>query len=79
MARSAEGSALEDLDGHRILDYWQGHFANVLGHNPPLMRRAMAEALDSGRGLQTGMVHEAEGEVADLVCRCTGSTEAGKD
>jgi glutamate-1-semialdehyde 2,1-aminomutase len=75
VARSAEGSALEDLDGHRILDYWQGHFANVLGHNPPLIRRAMAEALESGRGLQTGMVHEAEGEVAELVCRCTG-TEA---
>ena len=75
VARRAAGSAIEDLDGHRILDYWQGHFANVLGHNPPLIRRAMAEALESGRGLQTGMVHEAEGEAAELVCRCTG-TEA---
>jgi glutamate-1-semialdehyde 2,1-aminomutase len=75
VALRAEGAAIEDLDGHRILDYWQGHFANLLGHNPRLIRQAMAGALETGRGLQTGMVHEAEGEVADLVCRCTG-TEA---
>jgi glutamate-1-semialdehyde 2,1-aminomutase len=73
VARRADGSAFEDLDGHRILDFWQGHFANLLGHNPPRIRRAMAEVLEAGRGLQTGMVHEAEGEVAELVCRCTGA------
>src|SRR5262245_63508294 len=30
----AEGAAIHDLDGHRIVDYWQGHYANLLGHNP---------------------------------------------
>ena len=33
--QSASGAYIEDLDGHRILDFWQGHFANILGHNPP--------------------------------------------
>ena len=31
---AAHGAWLEDEDGHRILDFWQGHFANILGHNP---------------------------------------------
>jgi glutamate-1-semialdehyde 2,1-aminomutase len=73
VARRASGPAIEDLDGHRILDYWQGHFANLLGHNPPLIREALGEALEDGRGLQSGMVHEVEGEVCDLIRRTTGA------
>ena len=73
VVRRAEGPAVEDLDGHRILDYWQGHFANLLGHNPPLIRDALVEALGEGRGLQSGMLHEAESEVSELICRCTGT------
>jgi glutamate-1-semialdehyde 2,1-aminomutase len=69
----AVGPAVEDLDGHRIIDYWQGHFANVLGHNPPLIRQAITQALEQGRGLQSGMLHEAEAEVSELICRATGS------
>lgn len=73
LVRSAEGAALEDLDGHRILDYWQGHFANLLGHNPRLIRQELIAALEQGRGLQTGMVHEIEEEVAALIRQCTRS------
>jgi glutamate-1-semialdehyde 2,1-aminomutase len=73
VVRKASGAAVEDLDGHRILDYWQGHFANVLGHNATPIREALAAALLDGRGLQSGMIHELEAEVADVVCRMTGS------
>jgi glutamate-1-semialdehyde 2,1-aminomutase len=73
VARRAEGPAIEDLDGHRIIDYWQGHFANLLGHNPEIIRRALIEVLEDGRGLQSGMVHEVEGEVCDLIGRATGA------
>jgi glutamate-1-semialdehyde 2,1-aminomutase len=73
VTRRAEGPIIEDLDGHRIIDYWQGHFANVLGHNPEVIRRALVEALEDGRGLQSGMVHEVEGEVCDLIGRATGA------
>ncbi len=69
----AEGPVVEDLDGHRIVDYWQGHFTNILGHNPPLIREALLEALGDGRGLQSGMLHEVEAEVAELICERTGS------
>lgn len=69
----AEGPVVEDLDGHRIIDYWQGHFTNILGHNPPRIRDVLADALRDGRGLQSGMLHEVEAEVAELICRCTGT------
>jgi glutamate-1-semialdehyde 2,1-aminomutase len=69
----AEGAAVGDLDDHRILDYWQGHFANILGHNPPLIRDALAKALDRGRGLQSGMLHEVEAELSELICAATDS------
>ncbi len=72
MAR-ASGARVEDLDGHVLVDYWQGHFSNLLGHNPPLIRDALARALEEGRGLQSGMLHEVEARVAELIVRCTGA------
>jgi glutamate-1-semialdehyde 2,1-aminomutase len=69
----AEGAAIVDLDGHRIVDYWQGHYANVLGHNPAVVRDALIEALQGGRGLQSGMIHAIEGEVAERIARQTKS------
>jgi glutamate-1-semialdehyde 2,1-aminomutase len=73
LMRKARGPAVEDLDGHRIVDYWQGHFANILGHNPPLVTEALSAALTEGRGLQSGMLHEVEAEAAKLICDCTGT------
>ena len=34
---SGQGAWVVDVDGHRILDFWQGHYANILGHNPPVI------------------------------------------
>jgi glutamate-1-semialdehyde 2,1-aminomutase len=72
VVKRASGAAVEDLDGHRIIDYWQGHFANLLGHNPPLVLEALRDTLDDGRGLQSGMLHRIEGEVAERVAAMTG-------
>jgi glutamate-1-semialdehyde 2,1-aminomutase len=69
----ATGARVEDLDGHVLVDYWQGHFSNLLGHNPGLIRDALARALDEGRGLQSGMLLELEARVAELIVRCTGA------
>ncbi len=68
-----EGAAIVDVDGNRIVDYWQGHYANVLGHNPALVREALIDALRGGRGLQSGMLHEVEAEVAELVTKQTAT------
>lgn len=72
-ARRTDGAYVEDLDGHRMVDYWQGHFANLLGHNPAVVRDALMETLQDGRGLQSGMLHEIETEVALRVCRTAGA------
>jgi glutamate-1-semialdehyde 2,1-aminomutase len=73
VARQATGAIVEDLDGNRFVDYWQGHYANILGHNPPMIREALSATLAGGSGLQSGMLHEIEAEVADLICRCTAT------
>jgi glutamate-1-semialdehyde 2,1-aminomutase len=65
----AKGAWLTDEDGHSILDFWQGHYANVLGHNPEVVTEALARAFDDGFGLQTGFVDRLQCELAELICR----------
>lgn len=72
VARRTEGASVHDLDGHRIVDFWQGHFANLFGHNPPFLLRALQATLQDGRGLQSGMIHAVEAEVAERLCAATG-------
>jgi len=64
---NAKGSYVEDLDGYRYIDFWQGHFANILGHNPPCVVDALREALRRGEGLQTGFPGCRQGELAELI------------
>jgi glutamate-1-semialdehyde 2,1-aminomutase len=69
----AAGAWLEDVDGHRILDFWQGHYANILGHNPAVLTEALRTAFQNGFGLQTGFTDLLQIEAAELLCRCTGA------
>jgi glutamate-1-semialdehyde 2,1-aminomutase len=74
--RAAQGAYVTDLDGRRLVDLWQGHYANLLGHNPAIITDTLAGSLCDGFGLQTGMQHPLEQEVADLLCRCAGAEMA---
>jgi len=76
--RSAAGAYVVDVDGNEVLDFWQGHFANLLGHNPPVLREA---SLPKGPGsgpdptddsLHTGFEVEAQIELAELLLRQIG-------
>jgi len=69
----AKGAWIRDEDGHRILDFWQGHYANILGHNPAVITSALAAALTVGFGLQTGFVDRLQVECAEILCRQTGA------
>ena len=69
----AEGGWISDEDGHRILDLWQGHLANVLGHNPEVVTSVLSSAFADGFGLQSGLVDGLQAELAELVCRLTGA------
>jgi glutamate-1-semialdehyde 2,1-aminomutase len=70
---SAEGAWLTDADSHRILDFWQGHWANILGHNPPAITEVLARDFEQRRGLQTGFTDELQIATAELLCRRTGA------
>jgi glutamate-1-semialdehyde 2,1-aminomutase len=73
---SATGAYVTDEDGHRILDFWQGHYANILGHNPPVIADALAHGLQAGFGLQTGFTDALQVRVAELLCSRTGAQRA---
>lgn len=71
-ATSAHGARVHDLDGHEIVDYWQGHYANILGHNTPVITDRLAEMFGSANGLQTGIADEVEVELAEVLLSLTG-------
>ena len=70
---SGQGAWVDDVDGHRILDFWQGHYANILGHNPAVITEAVAEGLASGFGLQSGLPGRWQIEAAEILCERTGA------
>lgn len=69
----ARGAWVKDVDGHHLLDFWQGHFANLLGHNPQVITGALAGAFGDRSGLLTGMTDELQIETAELLCQQTGA------
>jgi glutamate-1-semialdehyde 2,1-aminomutase len=70
---AAQGAWLKDEDGHDILDFWQGHLANILGHNPEVVTSALASAFEVGFGLQTGFTDRLQVETAEILCQQTGA------
>jgi glutamate-1-semialdehyde 2,1-aminomutase len=70
---SAHGAWITDEDENKILDFWQGHFANILGHNPPIVTSKLREAFAEGFGLQTGFTDRLQTEAAEILCRQTNS------
>ncbi|MGA2642956.1 MAG: aminotransferase class III-fold pyridoxal phosphate-dependent enzyme [Spirochaetia bacterium] len=70
---AAEVAYVTDEDGHRILDFWQGHYANILGHNPPVVAEVLARAFSSRQGLQTGFTDSLQVRTAELLCSRTGA------
>jgi glutamate-1-semialdehyde 2,1-aminomutase len=70
---AASGAWVTDEDGHRILDFWQGHLANILGHNPEVVTTALAQAFADGQGLQIGFNERYQVEVAEILCERTGA------
>lgn len=70
---AAKGAWIQDEDGHEILDFWQGHLGNILGHNPEIVTSTLSRALEQGFGLQTGFTDRLQVEVAEILCIQTGS------
>lgn len=64
----ADGAWLTDVDGNRYIDFLQAGGPTLLGSNPPAVRAAVQQVLDSC-GPVTGLLHEYEVRLAELVCR----------
>ena len=64
----AGGAHKWDVDGNRLIDYWQGHGALLLGHNfGPVVEAIQRQA---ACGLHYGANHALEVEWAEQVKRC---------
>ncbi|MFQ5986294.1 MAG: aspartate aminotransferase family protein [Thermoplasmata archaeon] len=71
---SASGNRLRDVDGNEYVDYWMGHFALLLGHNPPPVVEALKDQLE--HGLQWGIANPLEVRLAERVQRHVPCAEA---
>ncbi len=68
-----EGPYLIDVDGNRLIDYYCGMGAMVLGHTPPTVQQAVKDQVDKGI-LYAGQ-SEIEFEAAKILCERIPSAE----
>lgn len=71
--QKAEGAFLYDVDGRQLLDFVCTWGPAIHGHNHPLIREAIATALDKGTSF--GTCHPGEVSMADLLCELVPSLE----
>jgi glutamate-1-semialdehyde 2,1-aminomutase len=72
--RQAQGAHLWDVDGNRYIDFLQAGGPTVLGSNYAPVRQKVVEALATC-GPVTGLLHEHEVKLAELVSRMVPSVE----
>ena len=70
----AEGAHLTDVDGNRYIDFLQAGGPTLLGSNYPGVREKV-DALLRTCGPVTGLLHEYEVKLAELVCASLPSVE----
>ena len=82
--KSALGPYLTDIDENTYLDFWNGHFAMILGHNHPKIQEVIREHLSYGWHFGTNTKYQIElasrlvddNPGVEKVRFCTSGTEA---
>jgi glutamate-1-semialdehyde 2,1-aminomutase len=69
----SKGSKVTDIDGNTYIDFWQGHFGNVLGHNPGVVLDVLFDYFQHGQGLSTGFPGPYQDELAELILKRIGT------
>ncbi len=69
---SSSGSRVTDIDGNTYIDFWQGHFGNILGHNPRIVLEVLIDYFQQGQGLSTGFPGCRQKELAELILKRIG-------
>lgn len=64
----ANGAHLTDVDGNRYIDFLQAGGPTLLGSNHAVVRQKVHELIDTC-GPVTGLLHEYEVKLAELVCK----------
>ncbi len=64
----AEGAYLYDIDGNRYIDFLQAGGPTVLGSNYELVKQKSIELINEC-GPSTGLFHEYELKLAEIICR----------
>lgn len=72
-AKKAAGAYIYDEDGNKYIDLWCGHYANILGHAPPSVMKAVSGAIRNG--WHWGMPSEKQIRLAELVRKILPSVE----
>ncbi|TAL68760.1 MAG: glutamate-1-semialdehyde-2,1-aminomutase [Bacteroidetes bacterium] len=67
------GSKIWDVDGNEYIDYVGSWGPHIFGHNPPFIKKALAEAMDNGTSF--GAPTELEIKMAKLICELVHSVE----
>lgn len=67
------GSRVKDIDGNTYIDFWQGHYGNILGHNPKIISKALCDYFQKGAGLVTGFPGQYQAQLAELITQQTGA------
>jgi len=70
----ADGAYKWDVDGRQYIDYWMGHGALIMGHNPPHVRDAVIE--QAARGTHYGASHPLEVSWAEWICKLVPCAES---
>ncbi|MHB8055128.1 MAG: aminotransferase class III-fold pyridoxal phosphate-dependent enzyme, partial [Candidatus Aminicenantales bacterium] len=70
--RKAAGAGVVDVDGNAYIDFWQGHYANILGHNPDISGGGEDEEFPADDSLHTGFEVETQVRLAELLLKQVG-------
>ena len=70
--QKASGADVVDVDGNAFLDFWQGHYANILGHNPDLSGENTDGESPADSSLHTGFEVETQVRLAELLLKQIG-------
>ena len=81
---SSSGPYVKDIDDNKYLDFWNGHFAMILGHNPPEIQEIIKQYLQYGWHFGTNTPYQIElaskliddNPGVEKVRFCTSGTEA---
>jgi glutamate-1-semialdehyde 2,1-aminomutase len=68
----AKGPFVYDVDHNAYLDYWQGHYANILGHNPDVLKKEHERFNPENGSLHTGFEGESQIRLAELLLKQLG-------